>query len=188
MRKNRNHKTLSDEQLLNSYFKSRNAAFIAELWNRYSKLIFGLCLKLLKSREEATDAVNGIFEKLMNTKSTDEIICVHTWIYTFSKNHCLQILRKKQRRHILFDAFAADREKTTDCYIENTFEHEALRAAISELSEQQKTCIRLFYFNELSYQEISDETGWATAQIKSYLQNGKRNLKLALNHLTYENN
>ncbi|MDA3911986.1 MAG: sigma-70 family RNA polymerase sigma factor [Bacteroidales bacterium] len=188
MRKNKNHRTLSDEQLLNSYFKSRNAEFIGELWNRYSRLIFGLCLKLLKSREEATDAVNGIFEKLMKTNSPEEIACVHTWIYTFSKNHCLQILRKKQRRNILFDAFAVGREKATVCFDEKLFEHEALRSAISELSEQQKTCIRLFYFNEFSYQEISDETGWATSQIKSYLQNGKRNLKLALNHLTYENN
>jgi len=187
MRKKRNHSTLSDEQLLNSYFESRNAAFIGELWNRYSRLIFGLCLNLLKSREEATDAVNGIFEKLMKTNSPDKILFVHTWIYTFSKNHCLQILRKKQRRHILFDAFTADRE-TTACFDEKTFEYEALRSAVSALSEQQKTCIRLFYFNEYSYQEISDETGWATSQIKSYLQNGKRNLKLALNHLTYENN
>ena len=187
MRKRKNHITLNDEQLLNSYFKSRNAAFIAELWNRYSKLIFGLCLKLLKSREEATDAVNGIFEKLLKTNSPDEILCVHTWIYTFSKNYCLQILRKKQRRDILLEGFAVNRE-TTAYFDEKTFEYEALRSAVSALSEQQKTCIRLFYFNELSYQEISDETGWATAQIKSYLQNGKRNLKLALNHLTYENN
>ncbi|MEA1873904.1 MAG: sigma-70 family RNA polymerase sigma factor [Bacteroidota bacterium] len=188
MRKKKNHSTLNDEQLLNSYFKSRNAEFIGELWNRYSRLIFGLCLKLLKSREEATDAVNGIFEKLLKTNSSDEIISVHTWIYTFSKNHCLQILRKKQRRNILLKGFAADRENATTYFNEKTFEYEALRSAISELSEQQKTCIRLFYFNEYSYQEISEETDWATSQIKSYLQNGKRNLKLALNHLTYENN
>ncbi len=188
MRRNKNHRSLSDEQLLNSYFNSRNAELMGELWKRYSRLIFGLCLKMLKSREEATDAVNGIFEKLMKTDAKEEIACVNTWIYSFSKNYCLQILRKRQRRNTLFDAFAVGKENATASYEEKSFEHEALRAAISSLSEQQQTCIRLFYFNEYSYQEISDETGLATHQIKSYLQNGKRNLKLALNHLTYENN
>lgn len=188
MKLRRNHSKLSDEQLLHAFAKRNDSDAIGELWKRYSRLVYGLCLNMLKSKEDATDAVNGIFEKLLNAENNESVHSFKSWIYSVSKNHCLQILRKQQRRNLLMNDFIHTEVKPNASFESKVFEHEALKSALSDLSKEQRTCIRLFYYKEYSYQEISDETGWEKAQVKSHLQNGRRNLKIALNHLSYESN
>jgi RNA polymerase sigma-70 factor (ECF subfamily) len=56
----------------------------------------------------------------------------------------------------------------------------ALENAIEELSAEQKKCVDLFYLKEKSYVEIAEITGFTLNEVKSYIQNGKRNLKIKL--------
>jgi len=59
--------------------------------------------------------------------------------------------------------------------------------AISNLNTEQRLCINLFYLKEKCYEEISMQTGYSLKQVKSYIQNGKRNLKIYLSQQMKEN-
>ena len=53
-----------------------------------------------------------------------------------------------------------------------------IEASLNELGEEQKVCVTLFYLEQQSYQQVSGVTGFSMLQVKSFIQNGKRNLKL----------
>ncbi len=158
------------------------------LYKRYAHLVLGLCFKYLKDEDEAKDAVMHIFEKLMADLLKHEVHYFKSWLYTFSKNHCLMIIRKKQARlnkemdlKIHADSFM---ETETGLHLKTheakETEYNALEKAIEELNEEQRVCIDLFYLKEKSYQEISNNTGYTLNEVKSFIQNGKRNLKIKL--------
>ena len=158
------------------------------LYKRYSHLVLGLCIKYLKDEDEAKDAVMHIFEKLMNDLLKHDIQYFKSWLYTFSKNHCLMIIRSKQSRlskeiDIQINA-SSFMETETNQHLnvseEKEKEYLALEQAVDSLNEEQKICIDLFYLKEKSYQEISDVTGYTLNEVKSFIQNGKRNLKIKL--------
>jgi RNA polymerase sigma-70 factor (ECF subfamily) len=176
----KNHKTQSDEQLILQYKKNQSPRVMSEIWNRYSRLVYGLCLKLLKSKPDALDAVNGIFEKLMLKLPEQNIESFSAWIYTFSKNYCLEILRKNQRRREIFQEYTLDKKSDSLKSTPTETDNESLVAAMNQLPENQKLCLQLFYYQNLSYQEISVQTGLNSGQVKSHLQNGRRNLKNVL--------
>jgi RNA polymerase sigma-70 factor (ECF subfamily) len=178
-----------DEDLLELYRQSLDQKYIAEIWNRYSRLVYGLCLNMLKSKEDSLDAVNCIFETVIKKIITTNVFFFKSWIYTISKNHCLMILRKQQRRISIFADYKAENKNEQIEYITKTneTENEGLKQAMSKLPEQQQICIQLFYYQDQSYQDISKNTGIATKQVKSHLQNGRRNLRIALKNMSYEN-
>lgn len=64
--------------------------------------------------------------------------------------------------------------------IEDELRFDALEIALKELKADQKTCVELFYLKHMSYGDIVDVTGYDLKKVKSYIQNGKRNLKLKL--------
>lgn len=176
----KNHKDLSDEQLLKLFKRNRSPRIMGEIWNRYSRLVYGLCLKLLKSKPDALDAVNGIFEKLILKLPEQNIESFNAWIYTFSKNYCLEIIRKNQRRREIFNQYTLEKKSDSLKNIPEETDKESIVAAMNQLPENQKLCLQLFYYQNLSYQEISVQTGMNSGQVKSHLQNGRRNLKNVL--------
>ena len=60
-----------------------------------------------------------------------------------------------------------------------------LSTGMDSLKEEQRTCVEMFYLRDMSYQQIADETGYSMNEVKSYIQNGKRNLK---NYITEKSN
>lgn len=162
--------------------------FVGILYKRFSHLVLGLSIKYLKDEDDAKDAVMHIFEKLITDLLKHDVQYFKSWLYTFSKNYCLMIIRTRQNRlkkeadlkvnaslfmeteTKLHQTIQADKEK----------EYVNLEKAISELNEEQKKCIDLFYLKEKSYQQISDITNYTLNEVKSYVQNGKRNLKIKL--------
>ena len=60
-----------------------------------------------------------------------------------------------------------------------------LKEGIGELKDEQRECIELFYLKECSYAEVASMTGFSLKEVKSHIQNGKRNLK---NYITAKNN
>lgn len=179
-------KPLSDELLLSKYRKTKNPDFLGQLYERYMHLVYGVCLKYLKNREDAQDAVIGIFEKINKELLTKEVNDFKPWLYVVAKNFCLMQLRKEQIQKKQVKEFEKNEllfmENEDDMHlINNNWEPDALDARLKEclekLKEQQRSCIELFYFNELCYKEISDNLALDIKKVKSYIQNGKRNLK-----------
>lgn len=167
------------------YRKKAELTFLGELFDRYVHVVYGTCLKYLKNREESKDSVMQIFEKIAIELKVKEVENFQGWIYVVSKNFCLMKLRKISKTKDL-DQFVMDSVNEIMEYPDlihhndaMLFEDksEALKKCLDGLSDKQKKCISLFYFEDKCYDEITSITGYDLKKVKSYLQNGKRNLK-----------
>lgn len=173
------YKSMEDEVLIKAFHLSPNRV-IEEVYTRYAHLCFGLSLKYLKDREKAKDAVSEIFIKLGTDIPKHDIQNFRPWFYVFSKNHCLGILRKEIviRKHE--ERWEQLRDKAPYADHKLDMQLEEMEVAIDQLKDHQRTCLQAFYFDKQSYVEISEHLQISIQQVKSNLQNGKRNLRLLL--------
>jgi len=177
-----------DHVMVASYKSTRNPQVLAELYQRYMDLIYGVCLQYLKEPEDARDAVISIYEELVGKLLKYEVEHFRAWVYQVARNHCLMKLRStKQKLVNLPDDLMYSAE---NMHPEEVFEKEAnldhLHDCISQLAEDQKKAISLFYLEERSYQEIAVMTGHEQGKIRSYIQNGRRNLKICMDKKALE--
>ena len=180
--KKKNIDHLSDKELVVRYQNSKNVKYYGQIFNRYSHLVFGVCLKYLKNKEEAEDATMQIFEKAMKDMLTNDISYPKSWLYSCTKNFCLMKLRKKKINEIDIAVFENIQESEDDIYeiINPEIQMDQIQKGLDKLKPDQQKALKLFYLNERSYIQIAEETGWEIKKVKSELQNGKRNLKLIL--------
>lgn len=178
---------VSDSDLIAKYKESGNNSYVGELFKRYSHLIFGVCMKYLKDSDNSKDAVMQIFEKLLTDLNKHNVENFKSWLYSVAKNHCLMQLRNQQVQVSFQDTIknnnvVMEMEYNLHLNSENNKEIELsnLEKAIGELNSNQKVCIELFYLKEKCYQEVSQITGYSMNEVKSHIQNGKRNLKIIL--------
>ncbi|UCH14514.1 MAG: sigma-70 family RNA polymerase sigma factor [Bacteroidales bacterium] len=190
-KKNTNSRTVinhnfTDDELVAEYFSEGNLGIIGELYKRYTHLVLGVCLKYLKNEEKSKDAVMEIFESLIDKLKVHKVTNFKSWLYTVSKNHCLMLLRSdssytKLKDRIFHNSILENMELQDQMHplIENEKELliEQLDKALNELNIEQGNCIKLMYLENKSYREIADITGYSMKEVKSYIQNGKRNLK-----------
>ena len=180
-------KNLSDSELIERYRYSYDNAYLGELFQRYSHLLYGVCLKYMKDEEKAKDVVMEVFEKILTDLKRHQVANFRTWVYSVAKNQCLMKLRKEKRVQVRHEEYvhvtAQIMELDLPEHLNGETQEETdrkLMAAVDNLKEEQQQCIRLFYFEKKSYEEIEAQTGFTYKQVKSFLQNGKRNLKIQL--------
>ncbi|MCA0431424.1 MAG: sigma-70 family RNA polymerase sigma factor [Bacteroidetes bacterium] len=179
------YKNYSDNELINNYLQSNNNQLIGELYNRYSHLVLGLCIKYLKNKDDASDAVIQIFTNLITDLKKHTVTYFKSWLYVYSKNFCLMQLRKRQSElkkelELKENSTLIMDFSNPEHLIEKEKQITNLENAINLLSNEQKICIELFYLQNKSYQQIESITGYTNNEVKSHIQNGKRNLKLKL--------
>lgn len=173
--------TLTDEDLLQRYRQQGDNHWLGVLLQRYTMLLLGVAMKYLKDKDQAEDAVQQIMLKTLTHLPQGEIQNFKGWLYILMRNHCLQQLREKtykaSEEHLI--AAAAD---TTSIAALAEKEHtlQQMEAALASLIPEQRLSLVLFYLKKKSYQEIMEQTGFSFMQVKSFIQNGKRNLKLIL--------
>ncbi len=190
----RNHKDYkTDTELIKLYQQTADLVYLGELYERYSSLVYGISLKYLKDREESKDAVMQVFEKLILELNDKEIKNFKAWLHVVAKNYCLMCLRSNKAKgiNIGFNDQVENENSGLQEYIDESFNKNnsesllnALENAIGELPDEQKLCIDLFFMQNKSYKEISDITGFELKKIKSYIQNGKRNMKMFIENAT----
>jgi RNA polymerase sigma-70 factor (ECF subfamily) len=180
------HQEKSDQDLLDTYKKSGNLDLLGELYARYMHLVYGVSLNYFKDRDDAQDAVMHIFEKLIEELPKHDVQNFKSWLYVLTKNHCLMEIRSRKSSDRRLEGLKIEQEfmESMDEMhpIDREDQHmeEALKACIEKLKIEQKQCIELFYYQKLCYQEIAEKLGMNEKKVKSYLQNGKRNLKICL--------
>jgi RNA polymerase sigma-70 factor (ECF subfamily) len=178
----------SDYELIRSFRDSGYSGAVGVLFERYSHLVYGVCIEYLRDEDESKDAVLNIFEQLLADLKKHEIENFKGWLCKVAKNYCLLKIRARKtevKRNSDYLAGEAETALPEDEDNRNRLLAEQLRLdklpeAVASLGEEQKTCIRLFYLEEKSYKEISERTGFNQNQVKSHIQNGKRNLKIFL--------
>ena len=191
--KTETHKDLTDEELVHRYRNSHETTYVGELYQRYTHLVFGVCMKYLHNETEAEDLTMQIFEKLISDLKKHHITSFKPWLHMVVKNHCMMYFRKessenKKEAKLKFELGNVVEKEEIDHLQEaedKRFVHQYLKEGIDELKDEQRTCVELFYLKECSYTQISSMTGFTLNEVKSHLQNGKRNLK---NYITAKNN
>ena len=185
-----NRQGLPDSELIERYRYSYDNAYIGELFQRYSHMLFGVCLKYMRDEEKAKDLVMDVFEKVLKDLKRHEVDNFRTWVYSVAKNQCLMELRKNKRQEARQEDYQHFTKEIVEFDIPEHLNGESqgetdakLNLAMDALKKEQRDCIRLFYFEKKSYEEIEAQTGYSYKEVKSYLQNGKRNLKIQLSRL-----
>ncbi len=176
---------MSDADLLALFYAEKNSEWLGILLQRYTLMLFGVCFKYLKDEEEAKDIVQQVFLKALTGLEQYRVAHPKSWLYIVAKNQCLMRLRERRTARLPdalslphTDAPFGERETAE-------FTYECLQEALHALSPEQQTCVNLFYLQKKSYQQIHEITGFSLSQVKSYIQNGKRNLKQALERKQY---
>lgn len=180
----KNISKLSDEELLARYTESGELEYFGELYNRYIPLLYGLCLKYLQDEDRAQEAVMQLFEDLIPKISNYSIKVFRPWLYKVAKNHCLQLLRKESKEIPLdYTINIMESDEFLHLLSEEDNPEEQLKAlhnCLEKLPDEQQTCITRFFLEEMSYADIAEQTGFTLNNVKSYIQNGKRNLKICI--------
>lgn len=173
---------ITDAELLALFHADGNQEWIGVLLQRYTLLLLGVCMKYLKDENEARDCVQQIFLKVLTEVPKYKIEYFKSWLYMVAKNHCLMRLRDKGSRTVkeLNENSATHDETDKQELLDTEVTYGLLEEAVRELNEEQRTCVTLFYLQKQSYQQITERTGFSALQVKSYIQNGKRNLKIIL--------
>lgn len=177
------HPDLTDQELLARYVDSDDLKALGSLYARYMPLVYGVCLKYLKDEEQSKDAVMQIFEILVDKLRVHAVQNFKSWLHVTTKNHCLMILRKEAKNPTvpLEDNFMENSD-FQHLSIEDVKAHQlsTLEKCLKTLSEEQRLSVELFYLKEKCYKEVAELTGYDMLKVKSYIQNGKRNLKICI--------
>jgi len=176
-------KNHTDDELLHIYRAKKSADALTVLFNRYYHLVYGVCMKYYRNSENAKDSTMQIFEKLMDDIPKHDIQYFKAWLYRVSQNHCLMQLRSRKYYTVSFDEIIEQGVETEDGVHPAVAKEEMLTKmehAMTELNEDQRKCVEFFYLEKKTYTEIMALTGFNFMQVKSYIQNGKRNLKIKM--------
>ncbi len=162
------------------YKNGGQTIYFHELYRRYIPMLYGLCLKYLGNESDAQDAVMDLFEDLNQKITKYSITNFHSWLYTVAKNHCLLKIRKEKQ--VFFEDINETIMENGDFFTlldeeQSNEEKSALEHCMTELGVEQRTSIEYFYYENKSYADIVSLTGYTLDKVKSYIQNGKRNLK-----------
>lgn len=174
---------ISDAELLDRFFDSRDNKWLGILLPRYTLLLLGVCMKYMKNEEDAKDCVQQIFLKVIRELPKYKVEYFKSWIYTVARNHCLMTLRNRKKVKVEWNEqviYKEDVHEIATKHLEKEKLLNQMEASIQKLKPEQQECINLFYLQKKSYAEISEITGFSTMQVKSFLQNGKRKLQMLM--------
>lgn len=181
----------SDEDLLRVFKTSGDKEAFADLFKKHVTVVYGTCLFYLEDKAEAQDATMQLFEKLQSDIANRDILNFKAWLSFVVRNHCISIIRKKKTYNKNLKSYHEFEFEETTYETEEKIQAvsddkmiEQLHTCLHKLKEKQRICIELFYLKNKSYYEIAEETNYTINEIKSYIQNGKRNLKLLLEEQT----
>ena len=176
----------TDAELLHNFYLEHDNYWLGLLLERYTLLLLGVCMKYLKDEEDAKDSVQQIFLKAITELHKYRVEYFKSWVYMVAKNHCLMKLRDRKGKLTAdltenYAGIAPEEQQDEKLQqLEKEKRLELMGSALQELGNEQKRCVTLFYLEKQSYQEISQNTGYSILKVKSYIQNGKRNLRIIL--------
>ena len=169
-----------DQQLIAQYKSTRDLAVLANLFKRYDQKLFRTCMKYLKHAADSEDACVDMFLLVREQLLRYDVENFGAWLYTLCRNHCIKKLKERAKSWtgenilVVEDVNNGQSETHKEKWLEK------LPEAIDELSEEQRSCVILFYLHGKSYKEVSAIKGYTTNQVRSYIQHGKIKLKKLL--------
>jgi RNA polymerase sigma-70 factor (ECF subfamily) len=185
-KKSENYANLTDAEIVSGFKETRDNQYIGVLFDRYAHLVYGMAAKYFAKEDDRKEVVMQVFDKLFESLLHFEIANFKAWLYSVARNHCLMMLKSEQAtvgEESLKKIQEEFMENEGDMYqyaITRDQTEDKLKEKIMLLNSEQRICIEWFYLQDKSYKEIAMLTGFDESKVKSYIQNGKRNLKLML--------
>lgn len=173
----------SDAELVEQYKSSGELSVLGHLYNRYMEMVYGVCLKYLKEPENAQDSVMSIFEELISKLQKHQVDNFKSWLYTLAKNHCLMRIRAEKKTgtaKINEELVQSEENGHLEDVLAREEHFKQLEYCMGQLAGDQRKVIELFYLQSKCYNEIVVETGFEWSHVRSYIQNGRRNLKICM--------
>lgn len=175
----------SDEELVSQFKATGDLSVLGALYQRYMDLVYGVCLKYLRIPENAQDSTIAIFEELVVKLKKHEVEHFRAWLYSLAKNHCLMRIRSEKKSvTVAFDVELMQSEE--NLHLNGELDREEnfrkLDHCMEKLDPDQKTVIELFYLQGKCYKEVSEITGMEWNKVRSFIQNGRRNLKICMDN------
>jgi len=181
--KNISHTGLTDKELVEQYKTSGDLKVLGDLYQRYMELVYGVCMKYLQDSEKAKDSVMQIFEELVLKLKKHEVENFKSWLYQLAKNYCLMQLRTPRNLKTV-EIPESLMQSEENVHLNGVFEKEEnfkkLEYCLGTLTEEQRNAVKLFYLEGKCYNEIVELTGMEWNQVRSLIQNGRRNLKICM--------
>ena len=172
----------SDGELVQQYKQTADMNVLGDLYQRYMDLIYGVCLKYLKIPDDAQDAVINIFEELIIKLQKYEVENFKGWLYQLAKNHCLMKLRSSKTKPVNVDVEVV--HLAENMHLDDVVDKESnlvlMEGCIEQLPVEQKNVVQMFYLDEKCYKEIAEYTQTDINKVRSFIQNGRRNLKICM--------
>ncbi len=171
----------TDEELVQQYRQNGDLAVLGRLYAPYMPLVYGVALKYLQDEEQSKDAVMQIFEELISKARQHEVKQFRSWLYVLARNYCLMQLRSSKKMPLInleevmeFNPFVHPEDENGEAGLQ------LLEHCLQTLAEAQQQSVQLFYYQQKCYKDIAGITGYSINEVKSYIQNGKRNLKICM--------
>ena len=186
---------LSDEQLMDQLAGQEEVgAALSALYDRYSRTVFGVGMKLLGDRSSAEELVQEVFLKVWRSSYTFDSSrgSFSTWLYRVTRNLASDSYRKRTRRVDLvsdkdpFILATRDSSPGPQEIVDDSWLSWRISRALEELDAPHREVIELAYYQGLSQREISRRTGVALGTVKTRIRTGMRLLREQLRPITAE--
>lgn len=174
---------LEDAELISRYQQTGDLELLGVLYNRYMHLVYGVCLNYFKDEEQSKDAVMQIFEELVLKVKLHQIQNFKSWLHVLTRNHCLMVLRKQSKNNVVsLEEGLVENSDFVHLDMDHAKEMQlsTMEKCMESLPSEQRISVDLFYLQEKNYKEVAAITGYDLQKVKSYIQNGKRNLKICI--------
>jgi RNA polymerase sigma-70 factor (ECF subfamily) len=190
----RKSRPTTDAEYISAYRATGDLAVLGELYEQHMELVYAVCYNYLRDEDEAKDAVMHLFEQLITDLRKHDVQQFQSWLHSVARNYCLMQLRKSQThpRAVQLSGLTGESEteenpvttliadESDDRTLDLEEDLTRMEACLQTLPSEQRMCLTLFYLDQKSYMEVADLTGFELKQVKSYLQNGRRMLKLCM--------
>lgn len=167
---------VEDVSLLVGRCLAGESAAIVELVERFRGQVFGLCLRMLRHRQDAEDMTQEAFVRaIRNLRSWDPTRDFSPWLLAIAGNRCRTLLASRMRRPQGSVPVETLADRTPDPWSERTLSEEVQRA-METLREEYRTAFLLFHEQHLSYQEIAAALDCPLGTVKTWVHRARREL------------
>jgi RNA polymerase sigma-70 factor, ECF subfamily len=171
---------LSDEAVLALVARSEDAA-LAEIYDRFGAVAYGLALRVLRDEALAQDAVQDAFLAVWRTAASfsPERGAARTWVLTLVHRRAVDLVRREERRRgdPLESTAEPASDELTDQQAWLRFERERVQAALKRLPDQQREALELAYYGGFSQSQLAERLGEPLGTIKSRMHTGLARLR-----------
>lgn len=152
---------------------------LTKSYNELSDGLYRVAYYILESQTDAQDAVQDLFIKLWNSRdSLSTVLNFKAYCTTLMKNLCIDKVRRESRVQSMEPGTDMIESRLTDQDYEAREKLERVMAAIEQLPERQRMVMKMYVFEEMSYDEIAEKTGMSNLTLRVLLSNARKSLRI----------